>query len=161
MEETVRVTKYSSLSSITPYIAGSIFGVLIGLIDVYFPSRLHDFLYYFAIYSFIFIFAVAVAITYYSEKAAVPLGALGIASISMGFWAIAWTLYYYTFHYNEWFSIFMVKQSIGIGLGIYVPISIYIFSTILQSAGGGILIFISSPSIHKKLMGWVRSLLSD
>jgi hypothetical protein len=139
------------------YATGSLFGVVIGFVDVYFPSNLHNLLYYFAVYFMIFAFAYYISTL--TSTAAMPLRTLGIASLSMGFWAIAWSTYYFFFQRSEWIKIFLVDRTIGIGLGMYVPIGIYIFSTLLQSLGGAFLIYITTPNVYERLLPWVKSML--
>ncbi len=136
------------------YWLGILLGVAIGLIDVFFPGSLHNFAYYFFIYG-----SLGVLSGYFAAMTSYRLfliRTLGIASLSMGFWAIAWSLYYFAFNYAEWYNTFIATRSIGIGLGISVPIGTYLFSTFVQSAGGAFLVFLTTPRIYDSIMGWVK-----
>lgn len=129
------------------YIAGIVMGVAIGLLDTFFPSDMHNLLYYFLVYFSIGMLAIYVGRGHLSWN--LPVRILGIASLSMGFWAITWSSIFFAFHPSSFIYTFLVRQSIGIGLGIYVPIGIYIFSTVLQSVGGAFLIYLSGEPLNR------------
>ncbi len=145
---------YGKFDSAAGYWLGIALGVVIGLIDVFFPGSYHNLAYYFLIYGSLGLFS-----GYFAAVTAYRLfliRSLGIASISMGFWAIAWSACYYVLYYPEWQKTFISDQLIGIGLGINVPIYTYVFSTIVQSLGGAILIFLTNPNVYDRIMGWAK-----
>lgn len=149
---------YGTVSSVAGYWLGIFLGVAIGLVDVFFPGSYHNLAYYFLIYG-----SLGILSGYFAAITAYRLfliRTLGIASISMGFWAIAWSLYYYAFNYPVWHRVFISDQAIGIGLGINVPIGTYLFSTAFQTLGGAFLIFLTSPNIFDRLLGWTKKRLS-
>lgn len=154
----VSMKYYGRVDSAAGYWLGILLGVVIGLIDVFFPGTYHNLAYYFVIYG-----SLGVLSGYFAAITAYRLflvRTLGIASISMGFWAIAWSIYYFAFNYPEWHKVFVSDQLIGIGLGINVPTGTYIFSTIVQSLGGAILIFLTTPDIFDRLLGWAKKRFS-
>ncbi len=145
---------YGMFESAAGYWLGIMLGIVIGLIDVFLPATYHNLLYYFLIYSSLGILSGCfAAITAYRLFL---IRSLGIASISMGFWAIAWSVCYYALYYPEWHKTFVSDQLIGIGLGISVPITTYLFSTFVQSAGGATLIFLTNPSVFNRITGWAK-----
>lgn len=145
---------YGRFDSGAGYWLGIALGVVIGLIDVFLPGNYHNLAYYFLIYG-----SLGVLSGYFAAITAYRLfliRTLGIASISMGFWAIAWSIYVFAFDYPVWHQVFISDQSIGIGLGINVPIGTYIFSTLVQSLGGAFLIFLTSPDIFDRLVDYAK-----
>lgn len=150
---------YGRVDSSAGYWLGIALGVVIGLVDVFFPGSAHNLAYYMLIYG-----SLGLLSGYFAANTAYRIflvRALGIASISMGFWAIAWTLYYLAFNYSEWHEVFVTTQMIGIGLGVNVPIQTYLFSTFIQTAGGAFLIFLTTPDIFDRIMAYVRARFLD
>lgn len=151
----VSLRLYGRVDSSAGYWLGIALGVVIGLIDVFFPGSGHNMAYYVLIYGSLGLFS-----GYFAANTAYRIfivRALGIASVSMGFWAIAWTLYYLAFNYSEWREVFITTQTIGIGMGINVPIQTYLFSTFVQAAGGAFLIFLTTPTIFDRLLAYAKA----
>jgi hypothetical protein len=133
---------------------GVIFGLALGLLDIYFPSQYHNALYYTTVYLLIAVISASAAIS--ARGSSVPILALGIASLSMGLWAIGWSLYYLLFRYGRWYLIFVIQRTINIGLGVYVPTSVYILSTFIQTAGGVLFIIVSHRRICDRVIGAIH-----
>ena len=117
---------YGTFESAAGYWLGIVLGIVIGLIDVFLPGTYHNMVYYFLIYG-----SLGILSGFFAAMTAYRLfliRSLGIASISMGFWAIAWSVCYYTLYYPEWHKTFVSDQLIGIGLGISVPSSLLLRS---------------------------------
>lgn len=136
---------------------GVIFGLALGLVDIYFPSQYHNALYYAAVYLMIAVISVSAALK--AKDSSMPVLALGIASLSMGFWAIGWSLYYFFFRYGRWYLIFVSQRTIDIGLGVYVPTSVYFLSTFIQTAGGVLFIVVSHKNLYSRIAGALHARL--
>jgi len=138
------------------FLYGVSFGVMVGMLDIFLPSSSHTLLYYSAVYGVIILFASISARTTRCDF--YPLRVLAIASLSMGFWAITWSLYFALFQFSQWYSVFIVQQIIGLGLNIYVPISTYIVSTCIQTGGGALLIQLTSPGTLRNIVARILKL---